>query len=141
MPPLDPQFFRRTRQSSLLLGIVMLPPLWRQPAAAWSLAAGLGAAWLIWTSAEAVGGAFNKAAWRAREVVGLVALYCGKYAAIAAVAWWLAQTGRLDAVVFTLGFMLPLAVALGKVAGRLALPSDLDPVPVYARPRKVADVE
>lgn len=124
----------------LLGGLVLLPLLTRGPAA-WSLAAGLGAAWLIWTSAEAVASAYTTSTWRARRVICLVALYFGKYALIAAAVWGLVQSGRLDPVLFTIGFMLPLAVALGKVAGRLALPADLDPVPVYARSRKVADVE
>ena len=141
MPPLDAQFPNRTRQSSLLIGSILLLPLFAYPSAAWSMACGIAAAWLIWTSAMAIGGAYNRVAWRARDVVGLVLLYAGKYALIAALVWWLQHSGRLSPVAFTVGFTLPLGVLVGKVCGRLALPEDVDPVPVYARPRKVATVE
>lgn len=141
MPPLDPQFCTRLRRSSLLLGSLLVLLFAARPETAWSLAAGVAAAWLIWTSAEVIGSALGRRDWRARDVAGMVALYCGKYVLISLAVWWLERTGRLEPVVFTLGFLLPTALLLGKIAGRLALPDDLDPVPVYARSRKVADVE
>lgn len=136
MPPLDPGFFQRTRKVSLWVGAAGLLILLALPSTAVSWAAGLVTSLLIWHSAERVGGALGQQHWRARQVVALALLHLGKYALIAALIWGLLALGWLDAVVFTIGFMVPLGVVVAKGVGRLALPADLDPVPVYARTPK-----
>lgn len=141
MRPLDIGFMDRVLGTSAGLGMLILVPLLRGPLSEpLSFAAGLGACWLVWRGTIKLGGALTShpGRWRAREVAGLIGLYLGKYAVVAAGIWLLDGAGLLGAVSFAAGAALPTAVAVLKTLGRLCLPPECDPVPVYARAGKAS---
>ncbi|NUP98298.1 MAG: hypothetical protein HUU35_00435 [Armatimonadetes bacterium] len=141
MRPLDGGFMERVLGTSVGLGSLILLPLLAGPAAPpLSLAAGLAACWLVWQGTLKVGRAVTGHAgpWHTWQVLGLVGVYGGKYAAVAAGIWLLERSDLLHAVGFAIGASLPSAVAALKACGRLLLPPECDPVPVYARVRKAS---
>ena len=142
MTPLDARFCERVIESSGLVAAgIFLLLLGSAPAVPLSFGAGWVAVWLCWSGARAVGGALDQRRWTAARVIRLVAQHLGKYVVAAAMLLVLERAGLLAPVAYAGGAFLPTVVVFCKAVGWLALPAGVDPVPYWARGRKVAHVD
>jgi hypothetical protein len=128
----------RIRETTLLAAaVVFLALLSSGPSlpTVLSYGAGLGLALVLWASVAYVGTRLGREL-SGGQIARVIAAYLGKYLAAGLLIWLLQRTAALDAVTFTVGFSLPIAVVGLKAAGWLLLPRGAQAAPCYSVFRK-----
>ncbi|MBI5833062.1 MAG: hypothetical protein HZB16_12260 [Armatimonadetes bacterium] len=143
MRPLDEDFVKRVRETSLVLagvGFLTLASMHAALPALASYAAGVALSLLVWYSAEQAGRRLGAEMVSRREKLLFGGLYLAKYGLAALVIWSLRRADLVDGLAFTGGFSIPLLTVMLKAFGWQTLSHEVDPVPFYSRsrrPRKV----